>query len=109
MRLSSFCQLQCVVLFAYFSLQADEQESGEISPIGDQCESAYGTSASWLNQKSVICDRCYLREKVKFPTAIHSETFLLFMCFTVFCLLNKLFNFTQKTFFLGVFIVRSQK
>ena len=73
----------CAVPFAYFSLQADEQESGEIPPVGDQCESACGTSASWLNRKSVIRGRCYLREKFEFPAAIHLETFVLFMCFTV--------------------------
>ena len=86
-------------IFVITGRQAGEQRD-PTHWIGDQCESACRTSASWLNRKSVIRGRCYLREKFEFPVAIHLETFLLFMCFTVFCFLNKLFNFTWRTFLL---------
>ena len=32
----------CAVPFCIFQIMADEQHSGEISPVGDQCESAVG-------------------------------------------------------------------
>ena len=32
----------CAVPFCIFQITADEQHSGEISPVGDQCESAVG-------------------------------------------------------------------
>ena len=31
----------CAVPFCIFQIMADEQCSGEISPVGDQCESAF--------------------------------------------------------------------
>ena len=33
---------KCVVPFCIFQITADEQCSGEILPVGDQCESAVG-------------------------------------------------------------------
>ena len=101
----------CAVPFVYLSLQADEQESGEIPPnwTENQCESACGTSASWLNRKSVHPWKMLFKGEVRISRCHSFRDFLTIHVFYCFCLLNKLFNFTWKTSSLGVFIVRVRK
>ena len=77
---------------------ADEQRLGEIPPIGNWCESAFGDQGKSTQLKSVIHRRQYLRETFEFPGVtsmldfIHSTCFVLLVMFVC----NKLFNFSER-------------
>ena len=76
-------------------------ESGEIPPVGDQCESAFEDQGKSDQLESFIRGRQYLREAFEFPGG-HSlfrfhTLLLLFFCQIV---LNKMFNFWKEDFYL---------
>ena len=85
---------------------ADEQWLGEIPPIGDWCESAFGDQGKSTQLKSVIHRRQYLRETFEFPGVtslldfIHSTCFVLLVMFVC----NQLFNFSERRLSSGLFI-----
>ena len=75
---------RCVVPFAYVSLQAlADEQSGEIPPIRDQCESASGDQGKSTQLKSVIHGRCYLREEFEFPGVTPLVDFIHVLCYFV--------------------------
>ena len=58
----------------------DEQQLGEILPIGDWCKSVFGDHGKSTQLKSVIHGRCYLREKFEFPGVTHLLDFIHSTC-----------------------------
>ena len=70
-------------------------ESGKISPVGNQWESAFEGQGKSTQLKSVIPGRCYLREEFEFPGLTPLVDFIHVLCY-LWCLFtcNKLFNFT---------------
>ena len=58
-------------------------ESGEITPIRDQCESAFGDQGKSTQLKSVIRGRCHLREEFEFPGVTPLVDFIHVLCYFV--------------------------
>ena len=67
------CSPVCVCLITGSGRRA---ESGEIPPVGDQCESAFEDQGKSTQLKSVIRGRCYLREEFEFPRVTPLTNFI---------------------------------
>ena len=92
----ALCGPVCVCFITGLGRRA---ESGEIPPIRDWCESAFGDHGKSTQLKSVIHGRCYLREEFEFPRVTPLLDFIHFTMLLVMFLCNKIVQLHwMKTF-----------
>ena len=83
-----------------------QAESGEILPVGDQCESACEDQGKSDQLELFIRGRQYLRETFEFHGVTHSIDFIHYCCYYLH--FNKMFNFWKEDFYLCYHCVHSK-
>ena len=83
-----------------------QAESGEIPPIGDQCESACEDQGKSDQLESFIRGGQYLRETFEFCGVTHSIDFIHYCCY--YLCFNKMFNFWKEDFYLSFHCVHAK-